>query len=150
MFDALRHILGIGGGHAAQAVHEPRRPIPNVPPMAQKQPVAPMAPMPVNGQVDPHSQALYDQAQRSYQAARPLSVMPVGTSPSGAGWSGVQPSTSFDGGLQGYGENDMTNGIQGGQVNRGFIPLQGSRQGSGGFTSNLQPQYLQDLFSRYR
>jgi len=52
---------------------------------------------------------------------------------------------------QGYTQNDLSQGIQGGVVNRGNIPLQGS--GLGGFAANLQPtanpRYsLQDLLKR--
>lgn len=56
----------------------------------------------------------------------------------GADFNGIQPSTSFDGGLQGYNQNDLSTGIQGGQVNQGFIPLQSSGFGVGG-AANLQP-----------
>jgi len=71
----------------------------------------------------------------------------------GAGWSGVQPSTSFDGTIQnkyvdpqnqGYGQNTYDASALQGLQNPGYVPLQQTT-----FANRVQPNSVQDYFKRY-
>jgi len=110
---------GIGGPAPQMLPHQYAQ-------LQRMQPIAPMKPMPTNGQVDPHSQALYNQAMQWYQRAQPLQVQPNITGTAG-GWNGnPQELQGYFGQTQGYNQNDLSQGIQGGTVNQGYIPMQGS------------------------
>lgn len=54
-------------------------------------------------------------------------------------WNGnPQELQGYYGNMQGYNQNDLSNGIQGGMVNQGYIPLQNSNQ-VGNIQGNQSP-----------
>ena len=153
--DFLGALARFLGGHQQQQQQAPQQKL------QQAQPMAPMAPLQQVGaprQQEDSGQVFALQGARPgmmplnqvnpgspwanmlpYQVPRGLQLQPTVQAPSGARWNGLQPSTSFDQNLQGYSQEDTSNGLQGGTVNQGYIPFQGSRGTSGNVQSAMSP-----------
>lgn len=129
--DWLNGLATLLGGKKAQSTPPPTRATPS----------PYLDPMPYRS---PSGQSLPLTPQQN--GARGLTVQPTVQAPSGAQWGGLQPSTSFDGNLQGYGQDDLSNGIQGGMVNQGYIPLQSS--GDASTAARVQPASFGDALLR--
>lgn len=153
MFNGLKKLLGVVGdavvpgnqsswhqSQVQQGQHPEPRMIPQAPQYQHLQPKQHMQRMPQPGGAEDDGLVQTAHGQVPLWAVNPgtpwtnsLGVAGAFAPRSGADFNGIQQSSSFDDGLQGYNQDDLSNGLQGGTVNQGYIPLQ-----SGG----AQPRFV--------